>query len=231
MVLLRGSNHDTRADGSPGSDSNGSGKTCLAMATLWGLTGSMDPRPVSGSDVSASDVIHLSPAQPLRNGPSVARVTVRGQTRDGLVFEVTRERGARSGPQLYFRLGDRDLTCQAVKDTQAVMEATLGFSAPLLQRCCFLGQHALHPLLQSTDAQLKDELGHIVAVEVAPRPIARFFSFSHSLCISRALLLVRFPSSFLVFLCFTCRKGVGPRPAHGSRTAPTGSRRRASPRG
>ena len=39
-----------------GNISNGSGKTTLAMASLWALTGSMDPRPTQDSKVS--DVIH-----------------------------------------------------------------------------------------------------------------------------------------------------------------------------
>jgi len=50
LVLLRGTNHDV------GSDSNGSGKSSLAMAALWALTGSMDPR--RAQDGKVSDVIN-----------------------------------------------------------------------------------------------------------------------------------------------------------------------------
>jgi len=38
--------------------SNGSGKSSLAMATLWALTGSVDPRPLQDSKVS--DVVNDS---------------------------------------------------------------------------------------------------------------------------------------------------------------------------
>jgi hypothetical protein len=38
--------------------SNGSGKTSLAVSTLWALTGTIDPRPLQDSKVS--DVIHDS---------------------------------------------------------------------------------------------------------------------------------------------------------------------------
>jgi DNA repair exonuclease SbcCD nuclease subunit len=50
LVLLKGSNFDG------GSDSNGSGKTSLAMASLWALTGSLDPR--RAQDGKVSDVIN-----------------------------------------------------------------------------------------------------------------------------------------------------------------------------
>jgi hypothetical protein len=46
LVLLRGSNKDG------GSDSNGSGKTSLAMSALWALTGSLDPRPLQDNKVA-----------------------------------------------------------------------------------------------------------------------------------------------------------------------------------
>ena len=52
LVLLRGSNRDG------GSDSNGSGKTSLAVSMLWALTGSVDPRPLQDSKVT--DVINDS---------------------------------------------------------------------------------------------------------------------------------------------------------------------------
>lgn len=50
LVLLKGRNHDG------GSDSNGSGKSSLAMAALWALSGSLDPR--RAQDGKVSDVIN-----------------------------------------------------------------------------------------------------------------------------------------------------------------------------
>ena len=37
-------------------NSNGSGKSSLAMSALWALTGTIDPRPVS--DAKVDDVVH-----------------------------------------------------------------------------------------------------------------------------------------------------------------------------
>lgn len=50
LVLLRGTNKNG------GADSNGSGKSSLAMSMLWCLTGSLDPRPFQDSKVS--DVVN-----------------------------------------------------------------------------------------------------------------------------------------------------------------------------
>eukprot|EP00980_Cylindrotheca_fusiformis_P009811 scaffold2157_cov111-Cylindrotheca_fusiformis.AAC.5 len=50
LVLLKGTNNDG------GSDSNGSGKSSLAMAALWALTGSLDPR--RAQDGKVTDVIN-----------------------------------------------------------------------------------------------------------------------------------------------------------------------------
>ena len=52
------------------SRSNGSGKSSLAMAALWGLTGSMDPRRVQDSKVAdivndESKVSYLLPVAPM----------------------------------------------------------------------------------------------------------------------------------------------------------------------
>lgn len=50
MVLLRGNNRDG------GADSNGTGKTSLAMSIFWALTGSLDPRPMQ--DAKTTDVVN-----------------------------------------------------------------------------------------------------------------------------------------------------------------------------
>ena len=78
-------------------------------------------------------------------------------------FRITRRRGARRN-DLYFTLGDRDLTTQSVKDTQQEIDSRLGIGNGLLQRCCFFGQHShtLHSLLGLTDVKLKSELSYLV---------------------------------------------------------------------
>ena len=71
--LNLGSNVDS------GPDSNGTGKSSLAMATLWALTGSLDARPAS--DLKVSDVVN--------DNSRVARVTVEGFINDS-PFVLTR---------------------------------------------------------------------------------------------------------------------------------------------
>lgn len=57
-----------------------------------------------------------------------------------------------------------DLTRQATKDTQIVIDEVLGIGDGLLHRCCFFGQHShtLKSLLGLSDQQLKAELKVLV---------------------------------------------------------------------
>ncbi|CAI5500517.1 unnamed protein product [Closterium sp. Naga37s-1] len=103
IVLLCGRNEVAR--GAAG-DSNGAGKTSLAMAALWALTGSMDARPDSRQGLRMADVVHRSGQGEggeggagegrgrRRNGEGggvgVARVRVEGRV-NGKAFVVERE--------------------------------------------------------------------------------------------------------------------------------------------
>lgn len=144
LVLLRGSNKDG------GSDSNGSGKSSLAMSALWAFTGSIDPRPLQDSKVS--DVVHDS--------CKAARVTVKGAF-NGVEFSVTRTKTATKG-NIVFTLGGEDLTTQSAKETQELIDETFGVNSQILARTIFNGQHALNDLLEATDSKLKDELATVV---------------------------------------------------------------------
>ena len=147
LVLLRGTNKDG------GSDSNGTGKSSLAMATLWGLTGSVDPRLVN--DAKVADVV--------TDGCKSAKVVVKGKL-NGEKFRITRTKTS-SKTGLVFFLGDDDLTTQAVRETQDVIDETLGISLQVLARTIFHGQHAINGLLEATDVKFKDELAFIVPIE------------------------------------------------------------------
>lgn len=50
------------------------------------------------------------------------------------------------------------------RDTQAVLEEELGLSPHMLVRGIFQGQHHVNGLLESTDAQLKEELALLVCI-------------------------------------------------------------------
>jgi DNA repair exonuclease SbcCD ATPase subunit len=156
LVLIRGQSTD-----GTGADSNGAGKTTLAMSVMWGLTGSMDARLVA--DGKAVDVAYDAGSS---SSKRTAEVAIRGKINDK-PFEVTRKRGARRA-DLAFVLDGKELTTLAVKDTQALIDETLGIGSGLLQRCCFFGQHShtLQSLLGLTDVRLKSELSCLVDTEL-----------------------------------------------------------------
>lgn len=136
---------------------------------MWCLTGSLDARLVSDSksaDVafdggtagkndnkskkknrkkkkdSEEDSSNASNIITNRRSPVVsttAEVTVTGFINQQ-PFELRRCRSAKKA-ELHFTVGDRVLTTQSVKDTQAVVDQMLGIGGGLLQRCCFFGQH------------------------------------------------------------------------------------------
>jgi hypothetical protein len=144
LVLIRGLHEDVDgAGGDAAGKSNGAGKTALAMAALWGLTGRTDSRPAGGLDASVGDVVHTaSQPTPPKTAPW-ARVTVRGWGADGSAFEITRQRSGGNGgsPKLSVVVDGVDLATQAVRDTQAALEERLGFTTNLLSR--------LHPPLRT----------------------------------------------------------------------------------
>ncbi|GKY91347.1 hypothetical protein MPSEU_000106900 [Mayamaea pseudoterrestris] len=148
LVLLRGNNQDG------GADSNGSGKSLLAMSTLWCFTGSLDARPMEDSKVS--DIIN--------DECKTARVTVQGEL-NGVGFSVTRSKtSSKSG--LIFLLDGQDVSAQSAKETQALFEEKLGVDARILARTIFHGQHSIDDLLEATDTKLKDELSMLVPLNI-----------------------------------------------------------------
>ncbi|CAM9298178.1 unnamed protein product [Scytosiphon promiscuus] len=181
VVLLRGSNLDDS-----GADSNGAGKTTLAMSALWALAGVVDTRPVS--DGRVADVVHegsraLSPSSSsssenggTRDGgadggggggarrSTVAEATLTG-TLNGKPLWLKRRKGARVN-QLFLEHDGQDLTRQIAKETQIVLEEDLGLSSHVLGRGIFQGQHHLNGLLESTDAQLKEDLALLVPMDM-----------------------------------------------------------------
>jgi DNA repair exonuclease SbcCD ATPase subunit len=89
-----------------------------------------------------------------------ARVTLEG-TLNGRPFTLSRTKTATKG-ELLFHFDGRDLTTLSVKETQALIEETLGINSNLLSRTMFHGQHGMNDLLEATDAKLKEELSLVV---------------------------------------------------------------------
>ena len=167
--------------------SNGSGKSSLAMATLWALTGTLDPRPMQDAKVAdvvnddskvstlpsrkfaALFVVELSltfailfclPPCPSQS----ARVSVRGSL-NGKPFVITRTKTSTKGA-LVFHLDGQDLTTQSIKDTQAIIDENLGVGPQIVARTMFHGQFAMNGLLEATDAKFKEELALVVPLSV-----------------------------------------------------------------
>ena len=150
VVLLRGINKDF------GSDSNGVGKSTLAMSSLWALAGSIDPRPTQ--DGKVTDVVN--------DFSKVAEVTLIGSI-NSMPFQVKRMKSTTSkGSSLTFLLNGSDLTRQSSKDTQLLIDEHFGTGSQILMRTIFHGQHTIGGLLESSDAKLKEELSYLVSLEI-----------------------------------------------------------------
>ncbi|CAI5936410.1 unnamed protein product [Closterium sp. NIES-65] len=170
IVLLCGRNE---VAGGAAGDSNGAGKTSLAMAALWALTGSMDARPESRQGLRMADVVHRSgqgegegegegeplplcplslakplPFSPLPCLPPPVRPSCRCSRRSALRLEVE----------------GRDQTCQEIRLTQERIDALMDTS--LLSRTVFFGQHSTAALLEANDADFKAELSGVVGMDV-----------------------------------------------------------------
>lgn len=154
LVLLRGKNMDD-----PGAESNAAGKSKLAMAAQWALTGEGDEKPVTDSKVTdvAFDVLS-------RGKAAYAEVTVWGSV-NKVPFQVIRKRGLKTN-QLRFVLDGEDLTRQTSRDTQSAMEEALGLDMDFLSLAIFCGQHQMNGLLEATDVRLKERLSKIVRLGV-----------------------------------------------------------------
>ena len=160
--------------------SNGVGKSTLAMASLWALVGSIDPRPTQDgkvgdvvndhSKVSPTVLSSLLPSSSLTIFDSsacslqFAEVTLRGSL-NSKPFLVKRTKSISSG-SLAFVLDGVDLTRQSAKDTQTLINAHFGAEPQVLTRIIFHGQHSIGGLLESSDAKLKDELSFLVPLDV-----------------------------------------------------------------
>ncbi|CAI7818504.1 unnamed protein product [Closterium sp. NIES-54] len=170
IVLLCGRNE---VAGGAAGDSNGAGKTSLAMAALWALTGSMDARPDSRQGLRMADVVHRSGQgegseggageggtegkgrgrrrRGEGGGGGVARVRVEGRV-NGKAFVIEREASSRRSA-LRLEVEGQEQTCQEIRLTQDRIDALMDTS--LLSRTVFFGQHSTAALLEANDADFK----------------------------------------------------------------------------
>lgn len=124
------------------------------MASLWALTGSLDPRPTQ--DGRVADVVNdLS---------QVADVALRGSI-NNKPFLVKRTKSiSAKDTSLTFILDGEALTRQSIQGTQELLDKH--FSTGSLMRTIFHGQHTIGGLLESTDSKLKEELSYLVSLDI-----------------------------------------------------------------
>ena len=149
VVLLKGVNKDDI-----GSDSNGVGKSTLAMSSLWALSGSLDARPTQ--DGKVADVVNDSSMN--------AEVTLRGfLNSEPFVLKRIKSTSAKDS-SLIFNVDGENLTQQSIQGTQQLIDQH--FNIGTLIRTVFHGQHSIGGLLESSDAKFKEELSYLVSLEI-----------------------------------------------------------------
>lgn len=136
VTLVEGVNHD-----SP-SESNGAGKSSLFEALYWGLYG-VTRRPGLGAD----DVMNRH-----YKGPAAVEVAF---SRGGAEYVVERSRKTGSGALRFGLCDGKDLTKGTARDTQALIEETIGLSPVAFAKAVFFGQGDVRPLTEMTDGELK----------------------------------------------------------------------------
>lgn len=135
VTLVEGFNHDSPAE------SNGAGKSSLFEALYWGLYG-ITRRPGLGVD----DVINRH-----YKGPTEVVVAF---SKGGSDYVVQRGRG-KVGTLAFMLADGKDLTKGTTKDTQALIEETIGLSPVAFAKAVFFGQGDVRPLTEMTDGELK----------------------------------------------------------------------------
>jgi DNA repair exonuclease SbcCD ATPase subunit len=80
-------------------------------------------------------------------------------------FSITRVKTKTRG-SLTFVVDGVDQSRQTTKETQQAMEEVLGVEPQMLSRCIFQDQFQLNGLLEASDVKFKDELSHVVPLEI-----------------------------------------------------------------
>jgi len=144
-----------------GCNSNGTGKTTLAMAALWALTGSLEPRPHLRRNVSQLRILHEDATE----GFVELRASVNGKPL--LVRRKVRRSGKqreRYNQELFVEYDSRDLTRLSIEETQQRLNEIIDLS--LLPHVVFFGQNYLHGLLSTTDKEFKEILESALPLQV-----------------------------------------------------------------
>jgi DNA repair exonuclease SbcCD ATPase subunit len=156
IVLVSGRNLDE-----DGCNSNGTGKTTLAMAALWALTGNLEPRRHLRRHVSQLRILH----EDATDGFVELRARVNGKPL--VVRRRVRRNGkqrARLSQELFVKYDSSDLTGLSLDDTQHQLDRILDPS--LLLHAVFFGQSLMNDLLSATDKEFKEILDLVLPLQV-----------------------------------------------------------------
>ncbi|KAK4529955.1 hypothetical protein CCYA_CCYA03G0812 [Cyanidiococcus yangmingshanensis] len=156
IVLVSGRNMDE-----DGCNSNGTGKTTLAMAALWALTGCLEPRQHLRRNVSQLRILHEDATDGF--------VELRARVNDKPL--LVRRRVRRSGKQrerlsqeLFVEYDSVNLSGLSIDDTQQRLDRLLDPS--LLHHAVFFGQSLMNDLLSATDKEFKEILDIALPLQV-----------------------------------------------------------------
>eukprot|EP00873_Tetraselmis_striata_P041002 jgi/Tetstr1/461266/TSEL_006393.t1 len=152
LQVLVGRNLDDEA-----ADSNGAGKTALAMAPLWVLTGKLDGGRDGGGGRAATHADVVSDTVKSASGRVEGLV-------NGKPFFVERAVTRRALTKLHFSVDGEDKTQADSRMTQALIDQELG--TPLLMRTAFFNQNAAALLLDAGDKEFKAELAKVVDLDI-----------------------------------------------------------------
>ena len=145
VVLVLGSNGDSQSE-----VSNGSGKSAMFEAIVWGLFG----KTLRG--VEKGDLLAV-----IRTGEESATVNLQIE-KDGLFYTVDRVVGKRN--TLKFLCDDEDISLRDKRNTQQLIEDTLGLDFNLFCQSVILGQGSMN-FATATDVEKKRVLEKIVEVD------------------------------------------------------------------
>lgn len=174
---------------------NGTGKSTLAMAPLWALSGKTDPRPDGSADKGVSEeMVHdnasvcvvilrlrltgdriVTLLQQMMTPSELKQSGLENPTSNGVSLTVTRSstRSTKSNGRNGYKLGltlhvnnGTDLTTMDIRKTQSRLDSLVNTS--LLPHTTFFAQHtaAGRGLLDGTDSTLKNHLALIFPLDI-----------------------------------------------------------------
>lgn len=135
---------------------NGDGKSSIFESVFWGITGKTLRKKMSPDDVVHDDF----------NKNTIVRVVFE---KNGLTYVINRYRKHEEHSNMLFfgTLDDESgLTKTTNAETQKAIYDVIGLNAESLRRVCFFGSDDITPLVEMTDAEIKDLLENVLGFDI-----------------------------------------------------------------